>query len=38
MAGEFTDPEITENLIHSITIDEEVYSEFKSTRLNKKNR
>lgn len=36
MAGEFTDPELTENLIRSIAIDEEVYSEFKSARLNKK--
>ena len=36
MTGEFIDPELTENLMHSITIGEEVCSEFKSSRLDKK--
>ena len=36
MTGEFIDPELTKNLIHSITIGEGVYSKFKSSRPDKK--
>ena len=36
VTDEFIDPELTENLIHSITIGEGVYNEFKSSRLDEK--
>ena len=36
VTGKFTDPDLTENLIHSITIGDGVYSVFKSSRLEKR--
>lgn len=36
VTGKFIDPDLTENLIHSITIGDGVYSVFKSSRLEKR--
>ena len=36
VTGKFIDPDLTENLIHSITIGDGVHSVFKSSRLEKR--